>query len=339
MSTIQDHLNHRLTTRSSYTLSPKDQRKIEQDIVGFILERITSGKFKKNKVEPETLINLTRKVKEAVESQKPLKFTFPFGGYKLFSMPSAPTVDYAEFFTMAYYADYVNQVAEHYRPGVEFYFVSDEVIINRMNNVPQSDIDAYTDSFKKLMELFNQNLPQNIRFKFQRVRDLYTSERELWDEVESFMPEVQNNWQEFTPEKKKSRKDMVLLNFKFDGEKDLTKLRNDDKKLEKLLEDNTTLHDAYMKLTKRRGFTRGEDKIVVFTKPINDSITLGTTKYSAVKFWTGLGALGETAGGGFADLVLSPQQLDRPFREEKIEQPLLPLKSFESIRVYSSSER
>ncbi len=331
MVKLQDFLSQKLTTRSSFQLSPKDQRKLKQDTVGFLIDRITSGKFKKNKADVETIANLQRKVQEAVKANQPLKFTFPFGGYKLHSMPSYPSVDWAEFFTIAYYADYLSQIVEHYAPGAEFYFVSDEVIINRLNNLPQVDVDAYTESFKKLLEIFSKHFPRNIQFKFQRVRDIYDSEQELWDELESYIPETSNNWQSFPADKKAARRTMMLLNFKFDGEKDLTKLS--DTEIDKLVEDNTTLHDAYMKLTKRRGFTRGADKIVVFTRPINDSITIGTTKYSAVKFWTGFGAV-RKGEDRWEDLVLSPQQLQaKEFTTEKVD--LIDLPNFDKIRVYN----
>ena len=171
-----------------------------------------------------------------------------------------------------------------------------------MDNIPQVDVDKYTESFKKLVEIFNEKNPKNLRFQFVRVRDLYSSPNEVWKEIEGYMTETKNNWVNFDEARKDSRKKMILLNYNLQD-------TLDDAALEKLLAENTALHDAYLKLTKRRDFVRGEDKIVTFSLPISDAITLGTTKYSSAKFWTGLGVIKIDGNGNLCDVVLTPSQL------------------------------
>ena len=204
-----------------------------------------------------------------------------------------------------------------------------------MDNIPQTDIDMYTDTFKGLLNAFNKVNPKNMKFKLQRVKDLYASETELWDELESYRAETENNWENFSEDKRDKRKKMILLNFNFKGEKDLTELS--EQELEELLKENVRLHDSYLKLTKRRDFVRGEDKIVVFSTSISDSITLGSTKYSGAKFWSGYGALKLVEDNKYSDVVLTPEQIKGvDFKEEKID--LIDLPNFDKIRIYPQNK-
>lgn len=195
-----------------------------------------------------------------------------------------------------------------------------------MNKVPTESLEKYTDSFKMLLNLFNSNNPINLNFKFQRVRDLYSSETEFWNELNSYFAETKDNWKNFDENKKASRKKMILLNYMFYKD-----TKNED--LEGFLTENTQLHDAYLRMTKRKDFIRGPDKVVIFSFPIPDSITLGATKYSAAKFWTGYGALKMNAEGNYEDIVLTPEQLkDQAYKIENVD--FIDLKNFKNIRVY-----
>ncbi len=90
--TIQEFVEDKLKNRREYKLTLKDERTVSQNLEQFIVDRITSGKYRKSKIDDVTLANVTRKVHEAVTENKPVNFTFPFGGYKLFILPTAPTV-------------------------------------------------------------------------------------------------------------------------------------------------------------------------------------------------------------------------------------------------------
>ncbi|WKZ30990.1 MAG: L-tyrosine/L-tryptophan isonitrile synthase family protein [Candidatus Dojkabacteria bacterium] len=331
---VLQFLKERLEKRYSYNLTPKDKRKLDQNPADFIFERITSGKFKKTKADELTAENCRKKIDSAVSSNLPIKFTFPFGGYKLHSLPSAPMTDWAEFFMIAYYADFLNQIAEHYKPGVELAFSSDEVIINRLDNIPQGELDGYTDSFKEILHLFNQHLAPNLKIVLQRVRDLYESEEEFEKELQKNMNETKDNWDGFDDVKKAKRKSSFILNYNFAGEEDRTDLNQEE--LEDLLRSNTQLHDAYGLLSKRKDFVRGSDVIVLFTTPIPDAITLGTTRYSAVKFWTGFGVL-KRRSSSYEEHVLSPKQLSLmgDFEEVRVDS-LTTLKNsnLHTIRIY-----
>lgn len=327
---IYAFLVDRLMNRKIYSLTTDDKKCLDSGgMAKYIFQRLTSGKFRKLKLDDVTLNNVLNKIKVQVEKSEPIRLTFPFGGYKNHLMPSCPSVDWAEFFVVAYYADYMNQVAEYYNPGVVLEFCSDEVIVGKLDNIPTKMTEAYTNSFNDMLSLFEKYLPDNLKIKLIRVRDQYETDNELFEELAKNQNQAMGNWDAFDEEKKVARMSMVKLNYIFDDRKweDMS-----DKERDALMRENTALHDAYLPLIGRRKLVRGEDKIVIFPFPINDSITLGSTKYSVAKFWSGYCAI-RLIGDQIQDLVMSPDKLALNNFEEVIVSGI-DLEGFDKIRVY-----
>ena len=130
----EEYLQKELKTCSQYTLTKQDKLSLEQQgMADFIFAKVSSKKFRKWKLPEETVTQIKQAIKINVKNNTPIKFTFPFGGYKLWSMPSAPEVDWAEFFMIAYYHQYLAPIAAVYKPGVHFRFSSDDVIVSQMD--------------------------------------------------------------------------------------------------------------------------------------------------------------------------------------------------------------
>jgi len=328
---IQSELQH----CTDYALTDDDKSLIEtQGVQAFIYAKLTSKKFRKWAVNESSEQQAKQAIKLNVSAGKPLQFRYPFGGYKLWRMPSSPEVDWAEFFSIAYYCKYLAPVVAAYEPGIEFRFASDDVIIERMDNIPAADTNAYFDSFTKLLEQFRQFFPTNFKMDIVRIGDLYEDkdamEQELAVNVEHFKQEYATV---VTAEKKQKMLTTSELNIRWDGAKDLTQLSDADKQA--VIEMGPVYHDAYCALSKRREFNRGEDKIVVFTTVIPNAIAIGTTKSSVTKYWTGFGVL-EAGDAGFKAKILSPAQL-RQFNNkqyELIDTNLFDQKNFVALRVY-----
>lgn len=328
---LSEFLVDRLRHRAVYELTQKDKELLQRgNMSEFVVQRLTSGKFRKLKIDESTLENIKKKVSRLVEKDQPIKLTFPFGGYKNHQMPSCPFVDWAEFFVVAYYADYMNQVSRYYRPGVVLEFCSDEVIVEKLDNISKEVTEKYTESFNKMISLFEKYLPTNIKIKLVRVRDQYKSNSDLFAELENNIKNVANNWDSFDNDKKRGRIAMVKLNYVFIDGREWSSLSEEE--IDSLMRENTALHDAYLSLQERRQLVRGEDKIVIFPFPINDSITLGSTKYSVAKFWSGYGAV-KSVDGRYQDLVLSPDKLHLSNFEEFVVSGV-DLVGFDKIRVY-----
>lgn len=329
---VQEYLKSRLETCCNYELTELDNKLISKEgVESFILKVITRSKYRKWSISDSVKANLLKAIKLNMEKNEPIKFTFPFGGYKLWSLKSAPEVDWAEFFTIAYYLEFLAPIAKAYEPGIILSFSSDDVIIERMDNIPKEDTDRYYNSFKKLLTYFNASFPYNFKVEIKRVADMYNPE-EFEQELKVNYARVAEQIESWDMEKKEKYLESSKLNFCVNGVIDLT---NDPKEVERRINEGSIYHDSYCSMTRRRGFVRGEDKIVLFCTPINNSIPLGTTKNSITKFWTGFGIL-ETKRDSFRDRILSPKQIESFFstnyKKEKVD--LIDLTNFSEILIH-----
>jgi hypothetical protein len=138
-----DYIQSEIQHCAEYVLSTHDEALLgKQGIEDFIYTKLTTKKFRKWAVDESSELQAKRAIQINVTGGKPLQFRFPFGGYKLWRMPTSPEVDWAEFFSIAYYCKYLAPIAAAYKPGIEFLFASDDIIIERMDNVPVSDTEA-----------------------------------------------------------------------------------------------------------------------------------------------------------------------------------------------------
>jgi hypothetical protein len=332
----QDHLQAELRDCTKYELTPEDKAILEKDgIEAFIYSKLTSKKFRKWAVDESSEQQAKKAIQLNVAAGKPLQFRYPFGGYKLWRMPSSPEVDWAEFFSIAYYSKYLAPIAAAYEPGIDFKFASDDVIIERMDNVPVADTKAYFNSFKKLLEQFQPFFPANFKMDIVRIGDLYEDKGEFEQELASNVERFTKEYATTVDETKKQKMYITSeLNISWKGAKDLSGLGDQEKR--KVIEQGPIYHDAYCAVSRRREFNRGEDKIVIFTTVIPNAIAIGTTKSSVTKYWTGFGIL-DTNGVGFSDRIISPTQLENldGQRFELVPINFTDMHNFRDIRVYT----
>jgi len=332
---VSTFLVDRLKNRKEYSLTGEDKELIEEGrIVDFIITRLTSGKYRKNKLDEVSRVNIEKRVRIQVENNEPIRLTFPFGGYKNYQMQSYPLVDWAEFFVVAYYSDYMNQIVPFYKPGAVLEFCSDEIALEKIDNVPLDKTQDYNESFSNLIALFSKFLPDNLVIKLVRVRDVYESEDDLWGELAKGMEMTKSNWDNFDEVKKEGRKSMFKLNYIFPNGEGWEQMSENDRG--EMMRKNTSFHDAYLALSKRKQLVRGEDKIVIFPFPLPDAVSLGSTKYSVAKFWSGYGAL-KIVNDQIQDCVMSPDKLALTNFEE-VAVSGIDLVGFDKIRVYKDNK-
>lgn len=335
MINAEEYLRTQLQDCSKYELSGQDKEFLDKEgIEAFIVKTVTSKKFRKWALPEEAKERVKKAVFLCVAQKKPIQFTFPFGGYKLWRLPTAPEVDWAEFFTISYYVDYLSPIISVYEPGVLFSFSSDEVIVEELDNVPQQDTDLYHRSFTVLLQQFSQFFPGNLKIELVKVRDRYTSEaysKELRDNIEK-MREI---YRTMNYQKREKLERTSALNIMWKGAIDLTSMSENEK--QEKISFGPILHDAYCALSKRRAFVRGDEKIVIFPVTIPNAVAIGCTKTSVTKFWTGLGVLENT--DNFLPRIVSPQQWEFAKNAEYSVQMsrLIPLKNFREIIIYPSA--
>ena len=272
--------------------------KNEDELVAHMTKATLSKKFRKYAVDDELLPHLQNAIKLNITKNEPIKFVMPFGGYKLWRLDESPEVDWAELFSMMFYAAWLKPIADVYEPGVWFDFSSDDAIVERLNHVPKSDTQVYANSFNETITFLEQYLPKNLKFTLTPVGSRYSG-NEFNDEVDSRVKEYmdQNNGE--LPKLTAEEVAMIDLNVK------VTDIEIADSQWR---EKNKILHDAYMGVSQRRPYTRAEDKILAFTKALPKGVAVGTTKTSIAKFWAGVGAL-KKREDTYIETVLSPEQI------------------------------
>ncbi|HCM67662.1 MAG: hypothetical protein A2898_00530 [Candidatus Kerfeldbacteria bacterium RIFCSPLOWO2_01_FULL_48_11] len=302
--TPESYLRELLATCGAYALSEHDRELLIHDTEGSIYTQLVRKSFRKWSIDDETREHVKKAIHAHLASGTPLHFTFPFGAYKRWNLPSAPWVDWAEVFSLAYYAAYMAPIAAAYAPGCEFSFVGDDVIVPRLNNYPVEEVKKWSESFEQLIEVFRRYLPSNMRFRLLHVRDFY-SPGEFEQELDAKYAGGKAEWDSWDEVTRQAHIASSRHNIKWKGIHDWTGLSDEEKKA-KILE-AAILHNVYRQLPRRKAFTRGDDKICIFPRKISNAIPLGTTKNSSVFFWVGTGVL-ERRGETWQERILSYEQ-------------------------------
>ena len=319
--TAQEYIEYKLNELKSVK---KTIRK--EELADFIYKTIMSKKFRKFSIIPEYIDHIKKVIAESIKNNLPIKLSFPFGGYKLWRLEETPEIDWAELFTLMYYSKWLKPICEVYEPGIIFDFSSDDVIVERMNNIPKEDTKKYKKSFEDSVKFLEKYIPKNLKFTFTPISSFYNSEefeRDLQDKIEKKKIEFGG-----LPVLDDKKRRMVEMNVKLNPGQDKDPLWREKVEL---------LHQAYYTVDKRRPYNRAQDKILVFPYTLKDgkTVAVGTTKTSVAKFWVGVGVLKKT-GDKFIEYVLSPSQLEKSkFVKEDVSIPGLEGKNFKSIKILS----
>ncbi|MDD5721456.1 MAG: hypothetical protein PHT16_03355 [Candidatus Pacebacteria bacterium] len=283
-----------------------------------------SKKFRKFAVTPEYIPKIYEAIANSIKNNLPIKLIFPFGGYKLWRLEETPEADWSELFTLMYYTNWLKPIAEVYKPGVEFDFSSDEIIVERMNNIPKAYTDSYAKSFIAIVDFLKDYLPVNIKFTLTPVRSYYQPEefeKDLKEKIILMEKELGG-----LPKLDDRHKHMVELNVRLKPGQDKDPLWREKIEL---------LHQSYYTVPKRRAYNRAKEKIIVFCMKMANCIPVGTTKTSVAKFWPGIGVL-KKIGDSYQEYVLSPSQIaSSKITKENISIKGLDSKNFKTIKIMS----
>lgn len=335
--TPQQYLENRLKRCAHYELSLLDQESLKNiGVKDFIFWQITRKKFRRWKLPELARERINRVLDYCFSKQKPILFRFRFGGYKLWRLESAPEVDWAEFFTLVHYSEYLAPIIAVHKPGVKFLFISNDVFVERLNNIAREDTEAYFESFLKLRDQFRRFAPENFSVEVIRSRSLYSSDEELDKEFKAKIKEIEGPWKEKQNEERLKRSlEKAMLNIKWDGIRDLRNLSNEER--QKVIEQSALMHDALVQLpTINTFFENNPSMIFVSATRYPNVVSIGTTKTSIVKFWVGTGVL-EERSGKYLEHVLSPLQVEKlkGSFSQRIQIDLIPLKNFSAVEVYN----
>ncbi len=338
----EDYLNKLLTTFQPYNLTDEDQKVLDRDKVDFILQKLFRKKFRKQKLHSDTIKEFKDKITTKVNQNQPIYFTIPFGGYKHYWNPSHPEPDWAELFSLKFLTDWVSPILAVYEPGVVIEFVSEDMILPRMNNYPDQALEKYSEAFSTLLSVYRKSLPANLNIKYFRVGDKCNKE-EIIEQVEKLLPERWQKWQTYTEDQKELELKRSRRSVFWNGKDDLTVLSEADK--DKKMIESRLIELAYYDVEARAEFlgdyfTEDNRLGICFSfglSPDNVSrwITLGSTYASAVDFWIGRGILEKTMDG-FTPRIISKEQYQKIKDKLKIfdfKFDQLTLKNYQSVEI------
>lgn len=296
----------------------------KQQLEEAIFRAVMSKKFRKYSVNPEYVEHIKAAIGICTANNQPIKFSLVFGGYKLWRLDEAPQPDWAELFSLMYYTAWVKAICAVYEPGVCFDFFSDDAIVPKLNNIELADTNAYLQHFRQMLVFMKPYIPANLNLTLNRVGDQYESSQEFEDEVTLNVNNLRQTLPGGLPQLNDEMRAAIELNVRLlPGQEDDPLWR----------EKVQLLHDGYALVSKRRPYYRTDDKLMVITRPIPNSIAVGTTKESVMKFWIGAGALRPQADS-YRQIILSPNQLAASkFTFEPVHITGLDGKNFQKIRV------
>lgn len=332
MININQYLNKLFSEYTKYILSPEEQKIVDRDLLTFIVQKLIRKKFRKQKVFPETLKEISEKVQKSIKDNKPINFSIFFGGYKHFWNPSHPEVDWAEIFTFKFLTEWVSPIITVYKPGVTFDFISEDCILEKMNNYSNESLDNYSKSFKTLLEKYNEKLPENLKYKFIRLKDKFNQEKML-KAVEKKIKEGYERWNSLSSEDQEAE----LIRSK----RSVIITENDNR--DRIVE-SRIVELAYYEIEALPEFFgdyfNGNNIYLSFSFGLSSDniyhwIVLGSTYASVVDFWIGRGIL-EQRGDSFVHRIISKEQYKKTkeyFKKIDIDLKDINLKNLKSIEV------
>jgi len=303
---------------------PEPLLKIEPEkLEEAILAKVLSKKFRKTRADELTIDICKKAIRYAVENKAPVKLNSLFGGNKLWRFDEAPEPDWAELFNLIYSARWMKTISGVYEYGAEFEYYSQDVSVERLNNISREEADQYSKIFRELLLWFERYLPDRVVISYKRQADTYSDMGEYEKEIEEAKSEMLARNKGKLPELSEAQKLATELNVRLKPGQDSDPQWREKVELE---------HQAIFETKTLAPYLADEAMIPTCPTYYEGLIVTGSTKYSIAKFWAGVGAL-QPDGDSYRDLVLTPKQLKVADFEWQDMDMSISGKNFSKIRV------
>lgn len=295
--TAQEYIKSKLLSLKE----PIELQVIESDkLEAAILSKILSKKFRKYAADQVAIDACKHAIHIAVSKKTPIKIGLLFGGNKIWRIDEAPEVDWAELFSLMYFVNWIRTICSVYEHGVEFGFYSQDVSIERLNNVSRSETDQYSSSFRVLLDWFEEYLPDKVSITYGRHAEEYEDINEYDEEIEDAKKALFDELGEKYPEMTDAEKKITEFNVR------LKPGQANDPDWHRKVE---LEHQAIFRTKTLQPYLEDDSIIRISAMPFSGYIAVGSTKHSVAKFWASAGVLQES-GDEYLERVLSPKQLE-----------------------------
>jgi hypothetical protein len=339
---VNTYLKTLLTKVEAYQLTPAEHKKVQRDKAGFITDKIMRKKFRR-RVGDDARKSNQEKVALSIREDRPIHFTIPVGGYKHFWNPSHPGPDWAELIHLRWMTEYVQPILATHKPGVILEYISEDLILPRMNNYPDEALEAYAVDFGKMIKWYQQQVPQNLQLRYWRVGNKHDKQA-IIDKIERLLPERTAAFQKLTPTAQEQETHRSRRSVYWDGKQDLTGLTAPEK-YDRIVESRLielAFYDVEMEPEFLGDYFNEDNHIsLCFSfglSPDNDewgTLTIQSSSGSIVEPWIGRGILRQH-GNTFRSTIVSQQQYKaakNKLETIRVEPALLPLGNYRTIEV------
>lgn len=299
---------HSLWEYPTYRLTDTDEAIIKKSgVTEYIYRRLLSNRFRKSAPSPEVLASVERRVVESVKAETPIHLTIPTGGYKKWQLKSAPEVDWAELFHLRFMLEYMAPIVAAYAPGVRLDYFSNAWILRYISYYPQEDLDAYTNSFRRLLWSLRPNWPKNIEINYNVVAEQKPGD-ELLSRVLKNRAKIEAEWITLSEEQKREKLKYAERNIRWDILEKSGSLSAQERN--KYIYEGKIIHDAMLLggWNNDLYYLRSDNGIGIIHRNSDPYfLHLATVAGSFVQFWAGTGVL-ENKGEVYIPRVLSYKQ-------------------------------
>lgn len=307
---VVNALNNLIVTDKNFSKQKINQNLSKNDLTHQIFNLLTSTKFRKSKLSEEAAADILKKISDKVHKEEPIQLILAFGNYKQARLESAPLPDWAEIFNLSFILQLATSIGSVYQSGVVINYLGQDAIVKYIDNYKQSDIDAYSRVFSKMIAWFNQqDGDRNIKFKYSQISKAadISSLIRLMEENHGKQIDYLNSLPDLKSEEIISRS---LRNQCWDGEENLTGLSDKEKYKRAIWA--AAMHCAFLEvdpIIEREYF---EDKIfLTLRKNARIGIHCGSCSSSTVQFWAGEGFLSVNDDSKIVPWILSAEQQEQ----------------------------
>lgn len=288
---VNSYLKNELFRKPS--LRKNDKEKVDMSLQ--IQNLLLSGKYRKFPLTDDIRMMLRKKVNYILDNDKPFIFVPSFGGYKHAWTPSYPYTDWAELFNLICFIDYLSPLYDLTKKEIVVEYLSKDIIVPMMNNIPQECVDNYITSFKKLISLINKK-QEEIRFEFHSSHEDYEPNI-LFEHMNKNKETVENDFNNLGVEEKEKKLKKSENNYCWNGVKNYENITEDEKR--KVIINSRITNELFLKADNelRGGSSKGRLNAIpiLFRKGVGacDEVCLNlcSCQSSTVAFWVGIGIL------------------------------------------------
>jgi|GEM_PF-4635003 len=248
---------------------------------------MTSKRWRRSALSDYSSQDIYSKIRLALEEERELTFSIPFGGYKGWRISSSPLPNWAEVFFVDYLRRFIREVSAAFPYGVRAELTYVSGVMDLVSNYNSDWQQAYVDAMAHLLSYYSDEPGQISIVDIATLPGVGDVRSKLLRNYHHIRGEwVSGNLNDGQAKKLLSAK----RNFAVRGLTDFIDV--DKNELEERILNSAILCDALDSLVDRRNYNKFGPRIqLVFGKDPQPALHIGSCETSTVHFWVSEGVL------------------------------------------------